>query len=77
MNELLELGLWRIIGQSNDEGEGGYSVVVEVGFHKCCAKRILYLKLAMVVVEQGMAVVDNLSQRSFKFLSNSELWSSL
>ncbi|PPS03496.1 hypothetical protein GOBAR_AA17166 [Gossypium barbadense] len=25
MKELLELGLWRIIGQSNDEGEGGYS----------------------------------------------------
>ncbi|PPR81061.1 hypothetical protein GOBAR_AA39653 [Gossypium barbadense] len=25
MNELFELELWRIIGQRNDEGEGGYS----------------------------------------------------
>ncbi|PPS00095.1 hypothetical protein GOBAR_AA20576 [Gossypium barbadense] len=25
MNELSELELWRIIGQSNDEGGGGYS----------------------------------------------------
>ncbi|PPS04409.1 hypothetical protein GOBAR_AA16258 [Gossypium barbadense] len=25
MNELIELGLWRITGQKNDEGEGGYS----------------------------------------------------
>ncbi|PPR87643.1 hypothetical protein GOBAR_AA33047 [Gossypium barbadense] len=24
MNKLLELGLWRIIGQRNDEGERGY-----------------------------------------------------
>ncbi|PPS19931.1 hypothetical protein GOBAR_AA00645 [Gossypium barbadense] len=45
-------------------------VLVEVGFHKYYAKRILYLKLAIVVVEQGMKVVENLSQWSFKFLSN-------
>ncbi|PPS16525.1 hypothetical protein GOBAR_AA04053 [Gossypium barbadense] len=48
-------------------------VVVVVRFHKCCAKRILFLKLAMVVVEQGMTVMENLSQWSFKFLSNRKL----
>ena len=77
MNELLELELWRIIGQSNDESGGGYSGGGRGSLvHKSCAKRILYLVVAMVMVEQGMAVVEDLFQLSCKFLSNSELWSS-
>ncbi|PPR94265.1 hypothetical protein GOBAR_AA26401 [Gossypium barbadense] len=65
MNELLELELWRIISQSNDEGGGGYSGGGRGSLvFKSCAKRILYLVVAMVVVEQDKAVVDNLSRWS-------------
>ncbi|PPS16038.1 hypothetical protein GOBAR_AA04543 [Gossypium barbadense] len=55
MNELLELELWRIIDQGNHESVGGYfgggwgSLV-----YKSSTTRILYLVVAMVVVEQDM-----------------------
>ena len=78
MNGFLNLELWRIIGQGPDNSGGGYSGGGRGSLvHKSCAKRILYLKLVMVVVEQDMAVVENLSQWSFESLSNNELWSSL
>ncbi|PPR91499.1 hypothetical protein GOBAR_AA29187 [Gossypium barbadense] len=52
MNELLELELWRIIGQGNDESGGGYSGGGRGSLvHKSCTKSILYLVVAMVVVE--------------------------
>ncbi|PPS19693.1 hypothetical protein GOBAR_AA00870 [Gossypium barbadense] len=58
------------------ESRGGYSGGVRGSLvYKSCTKRILYLVVAMVVVEQDMAVVEILSQWSFKVLSNSELWS--
>ena len=66
MNELLELELWRTIGQGNDESGGGYSGGGRGSLvHKSYAKRILYLVVAIVVVEQDMAVVENLSRWSF------------
>ncbi|PPS11504.1 hypothetical protein GOBAR_AA09138 [Gossypium barbadense] len=66
MNELLELELWRIISQGNDESGGGYSGGGRGSLvHKSYAKRVLYLVVAMVVVEQDMAVVENLCQWSF------------
>ncbi|PPR97714.1 hypothetical protein GOBAR_AA22954 [Gossypium barbadense] len=52
MNGLLELELWRIIGQGNDESGGGYSGGGRGSLvYKSNAKRILYLVVAMVVVE--------------------------
>ncbi|PPS13614.1 hypothetical protein GOBAR_AA06971 [Gossypium barbadense] len=78
MNELLELELWRIISQGNDKSGGGYSGDGRGSLvHKSCAERILYLVVAIVVVEQDMTVVENLSQWSFQFLCDDELWSSL
>ncbi|PPR85656.1 hypothetical protein GOBAR_AA35035 [Gossypium barbadense] len=66
MNELLELELWRIIGQGNDESGGGYSGGGRGSLvYKSCAKRVLYLVVAMVVIEQDMTVVENLCQWSF------------
>ncbi|PPR80254.1 hypothetical protein GOBAR_AA40461 [Gossypium barbadense] len=66
MNELLELELWRIVGQGNDESGGGYSGGDRGSLvHKSYTKRILYLVVAIVVVEQDMAVVENLFQLSF------------
>ncbi|PPS09003.1 hypothetical protein GOBAR_AA11640 [Gossypium barbadense] len=65
MNELLELELWRIIGLGNDESGGGYSGGGRGSLvHKSCAKRTLYLVVAVVVVEQDMAVMENLCQHS-------------
>ncbi|PPS01559.1 hypothetical protein GOBAR_AA19103 [Gossypium barbadense] len=70
--------LKRIISQGNDKSGGGYSGGGRVSLvHKSCAKRILYLVVAMVVVEQDMAVMENLSQWSFWSLCDDELWSSL
>ncbi|PPS19945.1 hypothetical protein GOBAR_AA00623 [Gossypium barbadense] len=78
MSGLLELELWRIIDQGHDKSGGGYSSGGRGSLvYKSCAKRISYLAVAMVVVEQDMAVVENLFQWSFKFLNDDELWSSL
>ncbi|PPS07521.1 hypothetical protein GOBAR_AA13124 [Gossypium barbadense] len=75
MNEFPGTG---VLENNRREGRGGYSGGGRGSLvQKSCVKRILYLVVAMVVVEQDMAVVENLSQWSFKFLSNSELWSSL
>ncbi|PPS08776.1 hypothetical protein GOBAR_AA11865 [Gossypium barbadense] len=78
MNGFLELDLWRTIVQGPDKSGGGYSGGGKGSLsYKSCAKRILYLVVAMVVVEQDMAVVENLCQWRFEFLGNDELWSSL
>ncbi|PPS06848.1 hypothetical protein GOBAR_AA13803 [Gossypium barbadense] len=51
----------RIIGQDPNKSGGGYSGGGRGSLvHKSSAKRILYLVVAMVVVEQDMAVVENL-----------------
>ncbi|PPS20412.1 hypothetical protein GOBAR_AA00142 [Gossypium barbadense] len=68
MNGFLELELWRIIGQGPDKNGGGYSGSGRGSLgHKSYTKRILYLVVAIVVVEQDMAVVKNLFQwRKYK-----------
>ncbi|PPS05684.1 hypothetical protein GOBAR_AA14963 [Gossypium barbadense] len=65
MNELLELELWRIISQGNDESGGGYS-----GGGRGSLVHKSYEEV-IVVVGQDLAVVENLFQWSCKFLSNS------
>ncbi|PPS09983.1 hypothetical protein GOBAR_AA10661 [Gossypium barbadense] len=51
--------------EDNQRKSGGYSGGRRGSLvHKSCAKRILYLVVAMVVVEQDMAVVENLSRWS-------------
>ncbi|PPS14634.1 hypothetical protein GOBAR_AA05938 [Gossypium barbadense] len=48
MNELFELRLWRIIDQSNDEGEGGYS-----GGGRGCVPQMLRQKNIITQVGYG------------------------
>ncbi|PPS12687.1 hypothetical protein GOBAR_AA07954 [Gossypium barbadense] len=63
---------WQSFGDFSDremnwcESGGGYSGGDRGSLvHKSCAKRILYLVVAMAMVEQDMAIVENLSQWSF------------
>ncbi|PPS07174.1 hypothetical protein GOBAR_AA13477 [Gossypium barbadense] len=61
-DEFLKL---RVLESDRFESGGGYSGCHRGSLgHKSCAKRILYLVVAMVVVEQDMAVMENLPRWS-------------
>ncbi|PPS00976.1 hypothetical protein GOBAR_AA19688 [Gossypium barbadense] len=73
MNELLELELWKIIGQGNDESGGGYSSGGRGSLvHKSCTKRILYLRKVPSQSSHIGPDRDDSSPMSLRLMANGE-----